>query len=125
MSLAALIVEGAILWGWIGAGVAVLFLFFGIDQVDEDAQGAYIFRPLLVPGVLLIWPLVLWRWYRLALTTENWAGRYRPRRTNHRLFAYGLAVAVVTVIIVGIMARQTWPADIAPVQLTTPEEVSE
>ena len=45
-----------------GAVLAVVFLTIGIDRIDEDARGAYVFRPLLVPGILLIWPLVAWRW---------------------------------------------------------------
>lgn len=46
---------------YIGAAVAVPFLLFGLGRIDENAQDAWIFRPLLIPGVLLIWPLVLWR----------------------------------------------------------------
>ncbi|MDU8943756.1 hypothetical protein [Ovoidimarina sediminis] len=61
MSGAALLVGIAEWWLILGAVVAAVFLLFGIDRVDEDARGAYAFRPLLVPGVLLIWPLVLWR----------------------------------------------------------------
>ncbi|MFP5076172.1 hypothetical protein ACLE20_02590 [Rhizobium sp. YIM 134829] len=51
-----------ILWAIPGVLVALAFLSFGIDQVDHAAAGAYMFRPLLLPGILLLWPLVLWRW---------------------------------------------------------------
>ncbi len=50
-----------------GALVSILFLVFGIDRIDPAARGAYAFRPLLVPGLVLLWPLVLWRWLALTL----------------------------------------------------------
>lgn len=65
MSLAELIILFLQLWGAVGAVVCVLFLFIGIDRVDPAAHDAYAFRPLLVPGILVIWPLVLWRWWSL------------------------------------------------------------
>ena len=52
-------------WGWggIGAVVACAFLLSGgIERVEPAARGAYAVRPLLVPGIVLLWPLVLWRW---------------------------------------------------------------
>ena len=52
-------------WGATGSVVCVLFLFIGIDRVDPAAHDAYAFRPLLIPGILVIWPLVLWRWWSL------------------------------------------------------------
>lgn len=57
-----LIVEAAALYGWVGLAVAAGFLLFGIDRVDPAARGAHAFRPLLVPGIVLLWPLVLVRW---------------------------------------------------------------
>ncbi len=42
----------------IGAMVAVWFLFFGIERM-EAARGAYAFRPLLIPGAVLLWPLIV------------------------------------------------------------------
>lgn len=52
------------LWvfGMAGLAVAVVFLLVGIDRVDEAARGSYAVRPILAPGVILLWPLVLWRW---------------------------------------------------------------
>jgi hypothetical protein len=52
---------------WVGAGLltAAAFLGFGIDRVDPAARGAWAFRPLLAPGIVLLWPLVLWRWAAL------------------------------------------------------------
>jgi hypothetical protein len=63
---AAIIVDCVTAWLAIGAVVGVAFLFLGIDQVDRAARGAYAFRPLLLPGLALLWPFVLLRWYALA-----------------------------------------------------------
>jgi len=54
-----------------GAVVAAAFLVFGIDRVEPSARGSYAFRPLLVPGICLIWPLVLYRWVRLEKFGEK------------------------------------------------------
>ncbi|MDF2115104.1 hypothetical protein PY365_05930 [Roseiarcaceae bacterium H3SJ34-1] len=62
MQLAALIVEAAIWYGSAGLVVATVFLIFGIGRIDPAARGAYAFRPLLIPGVVLLWPYVLIRW---------------------------------------------------------------
>ena len=60
--MAVLIVNAAMLYGTAGLAVALVFLVWGIDRVDPSAHGAYAFRPLLVPGVTLLWPVVLLRW---------------------------------------------------------------
>jgi hypothetical protein len=49
----------------VGALVAAIFLLWGIDRVEVGARGSYAFRVLLVPGVIGLWPLVLWRWRAL------------------------------------------------------------
>lgn len=53
-------------WGVIGLMVAIAFLLLGFDRVDSGAKDAYAVRPLLVPGLVLLWPVVLWRWAILA-----------------------------------------------------------
>lgn len=50
------------IYGWIGAATAVVFLLVGIDRIDPSARGSYAFRPILVPGIIVVWPLVLYRW---------------------------------------------------------------
>lgn len=59
------------IYGWIGATIAVVFLLYGIDRVDPSARGSYAFRPILVPGIIVIWPLVLYRWFSLEQTGEE------------------------------------------------------
>ncbi|WP_159952999.1 hypothetical protein [Rhizobium sp. 18065] len=59
------------LWVTPGLIVAVAFLAIGIDRIDHAAVGAYAFRPLLIPGILLLWPLVVWRWAILARSSGD------------------------------------------------------
>ena len=113
------------IWGSIGGLVAVFFLSFGMDRIDEDARGAYVFRPLLVPGILIIWPLVLWRWWLYEKGTEAWETRYGPPRKSHFWVGVILPVAIAAIITTGLMQRQSWPADIAPELLAAPAEVSQ
>ncbi|WP_029064665.1 hypothetical protein [Labrenzia sp. DG1229] len=54
-----------------GGIVAALFLVIGIDRVEPSAHGSYAFRPLLIPGICLIWPLVLYRWFVLEKHGED------------------------------------------------------
>ena len=65
MLIATYLIEIGQYYLMVGAGVAALFLVFGIDRVEPSARGSYPFRPLLVPGICLLWPLVLYRWYIL------------------------------------------------------------
>lgn len=53
--------------GYAAAGglVGLAFLLIGIDRVAPAARGVYGFRPLLLPGLVLLWPWVLWRWIAL------------------------------------------------------------
>jgi hypothetical protein len=62
---AVLIVTLVKIYAAIGAVVALVFLVVGIDRVDPAAHGAYAFRPLLAPGIIVLWPLTLWRWLAL------------------------------------------------------------
>lgn len=112
------------IWGSIGAVVAAAFLTIGIDRIDEDARGAYVFRPLLVPAVLLIWPLVLWRWFVYETGRENPSKRHLPPRKAHFAVGMILPVAICLIILTGLNLRQVWPDQIEPVQLSQPGENS-
>jgi len=120
MNTAAAVVAAGRVWLEIGAVVALLFLTVGIERVDEDARGAYMFRPLLIPAVLLIWPLVLWRWAVLETGRDAWARRHRPPRAAHFRVAIVLAVLIPATLITGFAIRQSAPTDIAPVRLSPP-----
>lgn len=60
--MAAQIVHWAMAYGIAGIVVALAFLLWGLDRIDPAAAGAYAFRPLLFPGVVLLWPVVAIRW---------------------------------------------------------------
>lgn len=64
--MAELLVQAATIYLAVGAVVAAAFLLFGLDRVDPRARGAYLFRPMIAPGLILLWPLVLPRWIALA-----------------------------------------------------------
>lgn len=121
MTIAQSIVLGLELWGLAGAAVAAVFLTVGMDSLDEDARGAYVFRPLLVPGVVLLWPLVLWRWWQIHTEAAAWAARYRPVRAAYGAAVVAMSLAILVVVGAGLSARQSWPAEAAPVQLTERE----
>ena len=53
-------------YGAVGVVLGLAFLLWGIDRVDPSAAGAYAFRPLLMPGLVLLWPVVAIRWAVLA-----------------------------------------------------------
>lgn len=57
---------GLMLWAGIGLIVAASFLLYGFDKVDPGAHEAYAVRPLLIPGLVLLWPLVIWSWLSLV-----------------------------------------------------------
>lgn len=64
-AMAQLILSALEVYGWIGFGVSLAFLTIGIDRVDESARGSYAFRPLLIPGLVVLWPVILIRWAQL------------------------------------------------------------
>ena len=64
--MAAAIVQVVTIYLAIGVVLGVAFLFVGIGRVDPAARGAFAFRPLLLPGLSLLWPFVAVRWWSLA-----------------------------------------------------------
>ena len=62
MEAARIIIQILEYYGYIGLAVAAAFLLFGIERVDEGARRSYAFRPLLIPGCVVLWPLVICRW---------------------------------------------------------------
>lgn len=63
--MAAIIIDAVLAYGAVGTVLAMAFLLWGIDRIDAAAVGAYAFRPLLIPGLVLLWPLVASRWLLL------------------------------------------------------------
>ncbi len=113
------------LWAGVGALVALVFLTIGIDRIDEDARGAYVFRPLIFPGVVLLWPLVLWRWWVLETGRDRWTLRHAPPRRAHARVWLVLGVVIPAIFVVALVLRQSWPANYAPQRIAPPSEQSQ
>ena len=90
---------------YVGCCVAAVFLTWGISRIDENAAGAWVFRPLLIPGILMIWPLVLWRWW-VILRGEDQLARHRLPRLGQSRLTIALAVAIPLIILTALMLRQ-------------------
>lgn len=121
MTVAATLVTLAQAWGVVGLAVAAVFLLWGIDRIDPAAHGAVAFRPLLVPGIVLLWPLVLWRWRRLARAPEA-AGRFdqpAPARVHRRIWTV-LAVVLPAILLVAAAIHQEGPRETAAVRIAPP-----
>ena len=99
-----------------GLVVAAVFLPFGLGRLDENAQGAWIFRPLLVPGVMLIWPLVLWRCVVLW-RGENRLDRHRMPRHAQDWVCLLMIIGVPLILATAMLVRQDPDALAPPVLL--------
>ena len=99
-----------------GGAVAIVFLTFGLGLMDENARGAWIFRPLLIPGVLMIWPLVLWRWF-ILMRGENLLDRHRMPRIKQDRIVLLFSVLVPIIIAVALFSRQDLSDLPAPILL--------
>ena len=96
----------------LGAVVAGWFLIGPIER-DPMAAGAYAFRPLLVPGLMLLWPLVLWR---LATTPAP----ARAFRRAHRIIWLWLALLLPALVVGAMALRQNGPTEAPPLRLAPP-----
>lgn len=130
--IAEAVILGAQLWAAAGATVAALFLLRGVGRLMPSAAGAWAFRPLILPGVVLLWPLVLWRWRVLARAPDAGmpgagipgAGTPRIERPPLRAQAIAavlLAVAIPAVLVLGLAIRQDGPHEREAVLLEAPE----
>lgn len=64
--MAVAIIDAVLIYAVLGSALALVFLLVGIDRIDPAASRAYAFRPLLFPGLVLLWPLVAVRWFTLV-----------------------------------------------------------
>ena len=112
--MAHLIVQITELYILIGAIVATWFLLLRLDDIDPAARGAYAFRPLLIPGLMLLWPLVLLRSAgRLSSTSRH------HRRTHFRVWLV-LSVFLPVLLVGAVALRQNGPTEAAPVRIAPP-----
>ncbi|MBD0298058.1 MAG: hypothetical protein ICV84_23160 [Flavisolibacter sp.] len=48
-------------------GVHFFFLARGLQKIDEDVPGSsWGFRIIIIPGCILLWPVLLRKWIRIA-----------------------------------------------------------
>ncbi|MEO1469295.1 MAG: hypothetical protein AAFV86_09570 [Pseudomonadota bacterium] len=120
MTTATLISAGEA-WAWAGGAVAAAFLLVGLDRVEPSARGAYAFRVLLIPGLVLLWPLVLWRWWRLERGAEDGRRRHDPPRRAQGTLALAMALAIPVILATALTLRQTGPLEAPAVRLAPPE----
>lgn len=103
----------------IGLAVAAVFLLWGADRVEPNLRGAWVVRPLLVPGCVLLWPLVLWRWRQLERGAADPCARHRPPRAAQGWMAVALAVTLPVIVFGGLALRQDGPVE-RPAELLEP-----
>lgn len=115
-------VIGLVQW-WIYAGlvVAAVFLTIGIDRVEENARTSFVFRPLLLPGVVILWPVVLWRWWVLESGRDKPNARHDPPRRGHRALWIIFGALIPAILIAGLLVRQDGPYERPAVLLEAPE----
>jgi hypothetical protein len=83
-----------------GLAVGLAFLLFRIERQDPAARGAYAFRPLLLPGLALLWPIVLLRW--MSGPPPGPATTVVRHKRAHRVI--WAAMALLLVITIGLAA---------------------
>lgn len=103
MSLAANIVSLTQSYLMIGLAVAAAFLVFGIERIDTGARASYVFRTLLVPGIAVLWPVVLVRWIILAWRDATRIPNLSAQRRTH-VFVWSIAAVVLPLIVIGSLA---------------------
>ena len=108
-------------WAYAGLAVSAVFLTFGMDRVEPNSRTSFVFRPLLIPGVVLLWPLVLHRWWVLETGRDRPNARHDPPRTWHRRFWIGFAVLIPATLVLGLLVRQDGPWERPAVLLEAPE----
>jgi hypothetical protein len=117
--MAALILDLGRAYLLVGGLVAVWFLAWGVERADPKSRGAYAFRPLIAPGAMMLWPLVLWRWRAAARGADPGAG-FRPPRNAQDAVAFALALAIPLLLTLGVLVRQDGPREREAVLLAPP-----
>lgn len=118
METAATIVVLAEWWIYTGLAVAAAFLVFGLDRLDGSARGAFLFRVLIIPGLVLLWPLVLWRWWQLETGRTDPLARHHPPRRQHGWVWSVLAAAIPALFLGALILGFDAPGDLGPVMLS-------
>lgn len=104
----------------LGALAAATFLLLGLERVEPNARGAYAFRALILPGLILLWPLVLWRWYAVLKGAPEIARHRPPLRAQARL-AIVLSVAAPLLLVVALALKPHGYEAVEPVLVEAAE----
>lgn len=107
-------------WIWIGLAVAAVLVLWGAGAADGNAREAWAFRLLLIPGAVLLWPLVAWRLAARLRGGAPGAEAHRPPRRAQDLAALALALFVPLALGTAVVIRQDGPRHAAPVLLEAP-----
>ena len=72
MSAAPVVVIIFLAYGAFGVLFACVFLFSGVKNADDKVAGAHpLFRLMILPGVVGLWPLVWRRFVQIRRTTRH------------------------------------------------------
>ncbi|MEM8551101.1 MAG: hypothetical protein AAGF45_01885 [Pseudomonadota bacterium] len=119
--MAALIVGALTVYAAAGVFNACAFLTVGIGRVSPAARGSYVFRALLIPGCILLWPYVLIRWLVLETLREGSPlPSHQPPLRVQQGFALLLILAVPAALATAVLIRQQPPMNAEPVQVAPP-----
>jgi hypothetical protein len=89
-----------------GLLVGLAFLFRQVEKQDPAARGVYAFRPLVLPGLALLWPLVLVRWisHESAAPAPVTVARHKQA---HRIIWAALALFILLTLWLATSIRLT------------------
>jgi len=118
MSFAELVIWAASAWLIVGCAVAVIFLSFGADRLLEGAREVYVFRVLVAPGIVLIWPVVLWRWYDMRSDNIAWQDHHTPSRRLAGWLEIAMALSLLVLLVAAAVQLGRPDASPEPVRLT-------
>ena len=107
----------------VGGLVAAWFCFYGLGKVDGNGEGAWVFRPLILPGLVMLWPLVVWR---LAQIMRGWdeAERHVPPRKIQDRMGIMLAVFIPFILAICLSVKQERPLDAPAILLAPPSDTA-
>jgi hypothetical protein len=88
-----------------GTLVAIAFVLFQIERKDPGAHGAFAFRPLLLPGLILLWPLVILRWSARADTATTLPSLRRHKRVHAVIWSI-MAACLLAMAVMAWSLRQ-------------------
>ncbi len=100
----------------VGVVSTLIFVVFFLDA-DPFAQGAYAFRPLIIPGLILLWPLVVARWAGWWLQSP---GRPSGDATRHLIVWVCLAFIVPALLLYAAVERHARPLEPMTIRLSGP-----